>query len=287
MARLPTLFISHGSPMYGLRASPVAPAWAALARDLPRPEAVLIATAHWETELPMVGTAQRPQTLHDFGGFPAALERVRYPAPGAPALAQRVLALLAEAGLPASANGCRGLDHGTWVPLVHMYPDADLPVFQLSIQAALGAPHHLRLGAALAPLAREGVLIIGSGSMTHNMGEWSRFAQEHGLQPSLQTPPPYVQAFRASIEDALRRHDLEFLSHYREQAPHALRAHPTEEHFLPLLVAYAAAGVRPEVERIDPGVDAAAIAMDVFVFRASAALLDSQGPRPGSTGVTA
>jgi 4,5-DOPA dioxygenase extradiol len=271
MARLPTLFISHGSPMCGLRANPVAPAWAALARDLPRPRALLVATAHWETELPMVGTEVRPQTLHDFGGFPADLERIRYPAPGAPALGERALALLAEAGLPASANGWRGLDHGTWVPLIHMYPDADLPVFQVSIQAALGASHHLRLGAALAPLASEGVLIIGSGSMTHNLAEWGRFAQEHGLQPSLGPAPPYVQAFRASIEDALRRSDLEFLSHYRERAPHAQRAHPTEEHFLPLLVAYAAAGAGPEVERIDLGVDAAAIAMDIMVFRAPAA----------------
>jgi len=265
--RWPTLFVSHGSPMCALRANPVAPAWAALAQQLPRPQAVLIATAHWETELPTVGTALRPRTLHDFAGFPAALEQIRYPAPGAPELGQRALTLLAQAGLAAGADDARGLDHGTWVPLVHMYPQADLPVFQLSIQAALGASHHLRLGAALAALAGEGVLVIGSGSMTHNLGEWGRFAREHGLQPSLQPPPPYVQAFRASIEDALRRGDLEFLSHYREQAPHARRAHPTEEHFLPLLVAYAAAGTRPEVERIDLGVDAAAIAMDVFVFR--------------------
>jgi len=285
MSRLPTLFISHGSPMCALRAGPAAPAWAALARGLPPPEAVLVATAHWVTELPMVGTAARPETLHDFGGFPAAVERIRYAAPGAPELAQRALALLAQAGLPASANGCRGLDHGTWVPLVHMYPDADLPVFQLSIQATLGAAHHLRLGAVLAPLANEGVLIIGSGSMTHNMGEWSRFAQDHGLQVSPQAPPPYVQAFRDSIDSALRRADLEFLSHYREQAPHAQRAHPTEEHFLPLLVAYAAAGAQPEVERIDLGVDAAAIAMDVFVFRPREAR--SHGLRPALTGVTA
>jgi len=267
--RLPTLFVSHGSPMHGLRASPAAPAWAALARDLPRPDAVLIATAHWETELPMVGTAQRPQTSHDFRRFPAALERIRYPAPGAPAFAQRALALLAEAGLPASANGCRGLDHGTWVPLVHMYPQADVPVFQLSIQAALGASHHLRLGAVLAALAGEGVLIIGSGAMTHNLAEWERFVQDHDLQPSLQPPLPYVQAFRAFIEDALRRGDLETLSNYRERAPQARRAHPTDEHFLPLLVAYGAAGVRPEVERIDLGVDAGVISMETYLFHPS------------------
>jgi 4,5-DOPA dioxygenase extradiol len=267
--RLPTLFVSHGSPMAGLRSSPVAEPWAALARDLPRPQAVLVASAHWETELPMVGTASRPTTLHDFGGFPPALGRLRYPAPGASVFAESALALLAQAGLPASANGCRGLDHGTWVPLIHMYPQADVPVFQVSIQPSLGAPHHLRLGAALAPLAGEGVLIIGSGSLTHNLGEWGQLAHENGPQPARQSPPAYVQEFRDAIEAALRRGDLEFLSNYRERAPQARRAHPTDEHFLPLLVAYGAAGDRPEVERIDLGVDAGVIAMDVFVFRSA------------------
>jgi 4,5-DOPA dioxygenase extradiol len=268
---LPTLFISHGSPMCALRTNPVAEPWAALARDLPRPQAVLVASGHWETELPMVGTAGRPETLHDFGGFPPALERIRYPAPGAPDWAQAALKLLAAAGLPASANGCRGLDHGTWVPLIHMFPQADIPVFQVSIQTTLGAPHQLRLGAALAPLADDGVLIIGSGSLTHNLSEWSRFVHERGLQPELQPPPPYVSEFRDAIDAALRRGDQEFLANWRQGAPHARRAHPTEEHFLPLLVAYAAAGARPDVERIDLGVDGAAIAMDVFVFRQSAA----------------
>jgi 4,5-DOPA dioxygenase extradiol len=267
--RLPTLFVSHGSPMCALRTSAVAEPWAALARDLPRPRAVLVASAHWETELPMVGTAERPQTLHDFGGFAPALERIRYAAPGAPDLSRRVLDLLAQAGLPASANGCRGLDHGAWVPLVHMFPQADLPVLQVSIQTSLGAAHHLQLGAALAPLADEDVLIIGSGSITHNLRDWSRFAHENGLQPSAQEPLPYVRQFRDAIDAGMRRGDVEFLSSYRERAPHAQRAHPTEDHFLPLLVAYGAAGARPRVERIDLGVDGSAIAMDVFVFRPS------------------
>jgi len=265
--RAPTLFVSHGSPMCALRTSPVAGPWAALARDLPRPRALLIASAHWETELPMVGTDERPQTVHDFGGFAPALERIRYPAPGAPGVGQRALELLAQAGLPASASGCHGLDHGAWVPLVHMFPQADVPVFQVSIQTSLGAPHHLQLGAALAPLASEGVLIIGSGSITHNLRDWSRFVHENGLQPTLQEPLTYVREFREAVEAGLRRGDLEFLANYRERAPHAQRAHPTEDHFLPLLVAYAAAGDRPQVERIDLGVDGGAIAMDVFVFR--------------------
>jgi 4,5-DOPA dioxygenase extradiol len=271
--RLPTLFISHGSPMCALRASPVAEPWATLVRDLPRPRAVLVASAHWETELPMVGTAERPATVHDFGGFPPALERIRYPAPGAPELAGRVLALLAAAGLPASANGCRGLDHGAWVPLLHMYPQADVPVFEVSIQTSLGAPHHLRLGAALAPLTNEGVLIVGSGSITHNLADWGRSVHDHGLQAAPQATLPYVQAFREAIEAALRRGDVDWLADYRERLPQAQRAHPTEEHLLPLLVAYAAAGERPAVQRIDLGVDGGAVAMDVFVFRPASQLL--------------
>jgi 4,5-DOPA dioxygenase extradiol len=265
--RLPTLFVSHGSPMSALRTSPAAAPWAALARDLPRPQAVLVASAHWETELPMVGTAERPETLHDFGGFPPALERIRYPAPGAPELARGALDLLAAAGLPVSANGCRGLDHGTWVPLVHMFPQADVPVFQVSIQTSLGSAHHLRLGEALAPLASQGVLVIGSGSLTHNLSDWGRFVHEHGLQPELQPPLPYVDEFRDAIVGALRAGDLEFLANWRARAPHARRAHPTEEHFLPLLVAYAAAAAAPRVERIDLGVDGGAIAMDAVVFQ--------------------
>jgi 4,5-DOPA dioxygenase extradiol len=266
--KLPTLFVSHGSPMCALRTNPFAPRWAALARELPRPQAVLVASAHWETELPMVGTAERPQTLHDFGGFPQALERIRYPAPGAPALAQAALSLLVAAGLPASANGCRGLDHGTWVPLIHMFPEVDVPVFQLSIQTSLGPAHHLRVGSALAPLANDGVLVMGSGSITHNLHDWRGWVGDRSAQPGSQGPA-YVQQFRDSIESALRADDREFLINYRERAPYAQRAHPTEEHFLPLLVGYAAAGPRPQVERMDLGVDGGAIGMDVFVFRPS------------------
>ncbi|HEY4039370.1 MAG TPA: class III extradiol ring-cleavage dioxygenase [Burkholderiaceae bacterium] len=264
--RLPTLFVSHGSPMCALRTNPFAERWAALARELPRPHAILVASAHWETELPMVATAERPPTLHDFGGFPPALERIRYPAPGAPEMARTALSLLAAAGLPASANGCRGLDHGTWVPLLHMFPQADVPVFQVSIQPSIGPGHHLRLGSVLAPLASDGVLIIGSGSITHNLRDWNGWSGEHGPHPDPEAPT-YVQEFRDSIEAALRAGDREFLVNYRERAPHAQRAHPTEEHLLPLHVAYAAAGSGPGVERMDLGVDGGAIGMDVFIFR--------------------
>ena len=270
MERLPTLFISHGSPMCALAGNPFAGAWRTLAGELPRPRALLIATAHWEATQPAVGSARRPAMIYDFGGFPPALHRVRYPAPGSPALAERAAELLGQAGVAAVADEDRGLDHGTWVPLVHMYPEADLPVVQLSVNPSLGAAHHLQVGAALAPLVSEGVLVIGSGALTHNLGDWSRFVRTNGLEPSIQPALPYVEEFCEAIDGALQRDDLDFLAHFRERAPSAHRAHPSEEHFLPLLVAYAAAGPSPGVERIELGVDGGAIAMDMFRFRPAA-----------------
>lgn len=264
---LPTLFISHGSPMHAVRAGRAGEGWARLAASLPRPRAVVIVSAHWETELPMVGAGARPETIHDFGGFPDELYRIRYAAPGAPDVAQRAVALLQAAGTPATTNACRGLDHGAWVPLLHMYPDADVPVTQVSIQPTLGSAHHLRLGAALAPLAEDDVLVIGSGHMTHNLRDWIAFARRHAMEPVDTPPVDYVAEFRGWIDDALRRDHRDALAQWYEQAPHARRAHPTIEHMLPLHVAFAAAGPAPAVERIDLGVDAGVLAMDTYVFR--------------------
>lgn len=263
---LPTVFVSHGSPLHALHKGVAARAWAELGQRLPRPRAILVASAHWETELPMVSTGARPETIHDFGGFPPALYELRYPAPGATEAAQRALELLRAAGLPASGNGCRGLDHGAWVPLLHIFPAADVPVAQVSVQPSLDAAHHLRLGAALAPLAREGVLVVGSGHITHNLREWIAYARRHGMQPGATTAAPYVDEFRRWIDRALREDDRGALAAWRESAPHALRAHPSDEHFLPLPVAFAAAGPAPRVERIDAGVDAGVLAMDAYLF---------------------
>src|SRR5207247_2581860 len=168
MVPLPSVFISHGSPMHALEAGPAGVAWAALGKRLGKPKAILIASAHWETNLPMVTGADHPQTIHDFSGFPEPLYRLRYNAPGAPAVAQRALQLLKEQGLTAAIDGCRGLDHGAWAPLLYMYPDADVPVVQISLQPGLGTRHHLRLGRALRKLEEDNVLVIGSGHMTHN-----------------------------------------------------------------------------------------------------------------------
>jgi len=262
----PTLFISHGSPMHALQAGLAGTAWAALGRDLPKPKAVLIASAHWESEWPMLTTGSRPETIHDFGGFPPALYELRYAAPGAPKLAERAIELIRAAGMPANGNGCRGLDHGAWVPLLHMYPQANVPVVQLSLQPQLGTAHHMRLGESLAPLRDEGVLIVGSGHMTHNLREWIAVARRDGMQPANGEAEPYVREFSEWVDFTLRSDDRERLAHWLELAPHARRAHPTDEHFLPLPFAFGAAGPAPRVERFRLGVDGGVLAMDAYSF---------------------
>ncbi|HET7204532.1 MAG TPA: class III extradiol ring-cleavage dioxygenase, partial [Steroidobacteraceae bacterium] len=188
MTRLPTLFVSHGSPLHAVDAGGAGQAWRAIVEVLPKPRAVLIASAHWETALPMLTGGTQLATIHDFAGFPEELYRIRYDAPGSPELAQEASALLHEAGISASINACRGIDHGAWVPLKWMYPGRDVPVVQLSVQPQLGTAHHLAVGRALVPLAASNVLVIGSGHVTHNLRDW--FAAR-GNGPAL----PYVAEF--------------------------------------------------------------------------------------------
>ncbi len=260
MSRLPTLFLSHGSPMNAVQETASSRTWAAFARALGKPRAVLVASAHWETSLPMLTGSPKPETIHDFGGFPDELYEIQYPAPGAPELASEAVALLKEAGIAAGVNGCRGLDHGAWVPLSWMYPDARVPVVQLSLQPGLGATRHVELGRALAPLAADGVLIIGSGHATHNLRDWM-------ANPRRQEPLPYAQAFADWLHDRLVARDTATLVRYRDLAPDAARAHPSEEHFLPLLVAWGAAGDDAAVERSSAGFEAGALANDSYLFR--------------------
>jgi 4,5-DOPA dioxygenase extradiol len=263
---LPTLFVSHGSPMHAVLDTRASRLWRALGEQLPRPSAIVVASAHWESAAARVGAAAAPATVHDFGGFPDELYRITYPARGAPMLASAVAQRLAAAGLPVALDPDRGLDHGAWVPLRHLYPGADIPVVPVSIQSRRPAGDALALGAALAALRDEGVLVIGSGHLTHNLREWMTHVSRHGLQPDEQVPvAPYVQDFRAWIEAAFAAADAQALSRWTE-APGALRAHPTPEHFLPLLVAWAAAGPAPRCERLEAGIDAGALAMDAYLF---------------------
>ena len=259
MASLPTLFVSHGAPTLALAPGRTGAALAALARALPRPRAILAVSAHWDTAEPRLSAAAAPATVHDFYGFPEALYRIRYPAPGAPELARRAQTLLQAAGLPAALDAERGLDHGAWVPLGLMYPDADIPVAQLSVQSGRGAAHHHRLGAALAPLREEGVLVMGSGSMTHNLGDLAFHAPEAD-------PAAYVEEFRAWMHAGLAAGDMAALLDYRHRAPGARRAHPTEEHLAPLFVALGAAGEGPRARRVHQEVSYGALAMDAYLF---------------------
>ncbi len=259
MPALPSIFISHGSPMHALDAGAAGESWAALGRRLPRPRGIVIVSAHWETEAPSLTGSARPETIHDFYGFPEPLYRIRYPAPGAPGLAARAAALLGQAGLTAEVDPTRGLDHGAWSPLLHAYPDADVPVVQLSLQSTLGTRHHLALGRALAPLAGEGVLLIGSGHMTHNLRDWVRSGREVA-------PLAYALEFQAWVAARIAARDLEALADYRARAPHAVRAHPSEEHFLPLFFALGAAAPGGASERLYDGIEGGALAMDAWLF---------------------
>jgi len=234
-------------------------AWRALGRSLPRPRGVLVASAHWETSVPMLTGSPKPQTIHDFGGFPEELYRERYPAPGAPEIAAATVALLKTSDITAGIDGCRGLDHGAWVPLKWMYPEHDVPVVQLSLQPELGTAHHLRLGRALAALAEDDVLIIGSGQATHNLHDWMS-------NPRRQQPLRYAETFADWLKDRIAAHDAEAVVAYRERAPDAIRAHPTEEHLLPLFVAWGAAGTDARAERVVHDFEAGALALDSYLF---------------------
>lgn len=258
MQTLPTLFVSHGSPMHAINAGKAGEVWAALAKQLPRPRAVLMVTAHWESNLPMLSGNAKPSMIYDFGGFPQELYKIVYPAQGSPEIAARALALLKSAGITAGIDGCRGMDHGTWVPLLKMYPDANVPVVQLSVQPAMNPRHHFEVGRALAPLGKEGVLIVGSGHLTHNLRDWMASRGQTAKAP-------YALQFQDWVYKHLTSHDVDALTRYRSEAPGAERAHPTEEHFLPLFVALgASSGAEPQ--RLFDGFEGNALAMDAYRF---------------------
>lgn len=253
---LPSLFISHGSPMLALQPGASGPALARLSAELPRPQAIVVVSAHWESDELLVGSAARPATWHDFGGFPAELHAVQYPAPGSPHLAEQVRQLLAAAELPARLDEQRPLDHGTWVPLSLMYPEADVPVVQLSLPSRHGPALQERVGRALRSLREQGVLLLGSGSITHNLGELDWRAGPEVIEP-------WAGEFRDWMVAKLQAGDTAALLDYRRQAPHARRSHPSEEHLLPLYFARGAG----DVFRIEhSGFTYGALGMDIYSF---------------------
>lgn len=260
MSVLPTLYLSHGSPMLALQDSPARRFLQGLGASLPAPKAILMISAHWQTaDAPAVSLAAQPATIHDFGGFPQALFDIQYPAPGAPALAETAAMLLEGAGIAVGRSAGRGLDHGAWVPLSLMYPDADVPVAQLSLVHGASAARHATIGQALAPLRAQGVLIVGSGSLTHNLYELD--GQRLGAPM-----PHWVAEFEGWITQRLLAGDRAALLDYRQLAPSAARNHPSEEHLLPLFVALGAAGPAAQARRLHASVEHGVLAMDAYAF---------------------
>ena len=258
-ATVPTLYISHGSPMLVLETSEARDFLAAYGRELGRPRAILVASAHFETETPALSADAQPSMIYDFGGFPQALYDVVYAAPGDPQLASRAADLLTESGMPARLAAGRGFDHGTWIPLKLLYPDADIPVVQISIQPRAGAAHHIAMGRALAPLREDGVLIIGSGSLTHNLSELG--------QVNSAAAPDWVRRFADWVSEKVSAGSIEDIARYRDRAPLARENHPTEEHFLPLPFALGAAGEGARGERLHTSLQYGVLMMDVYAFR--------------------
>jgi 4,5-DOPA dioxygenase extradiol len=257
MTPAPTLFVSHGAPTFAIEPGRAGAQLAALGRELERPRAVVVVSPHWQTRGVKVTGAARPVTIHDFGGFDPKLYDITYPVDGDPVLAQRIVSLLAQAGWAASVDPQRGLDHGAWVPLMHLFPDAGVPVLQVSMPVDLDEAGALALGRALAPLAAQGVLVIGSGSLTHNLYEFRMGAADEA---------GYAREFALWVRSAVRSGDTSRLQATMQQAPHARRAHPTTEHFLPLLVAAGAAHEEAPIQVLDGGIVHGVLAMESYVF---------------------
>jgi 4,5-DOPA dioxygenase extradiol len=244
MNRLPALFISHGMPSMALAPGPTGRFLADLPRRLARPEAIVCISAHLEGTKALLTADERPETVHDFGGFGAALQALRYPAPGCPDLAARIVAVLRGSGIPADLLPDRGFDHGAWVPLLLMYPKADIPVVQLSVQTDAPPAYHFELGRQLAPLREEGVLVLASGGATHDL---TAMADHRRDDP----PAPYAAAFDHWLETVLTAGAADALLSYRESAPEAERNHPfPAEHFLPLITAAGAGGEATRAVRL-------------------------------------
>jgi 4,5-DOPA dioxygenase extradiol len=253
---LPSLFISHGSPMLALDPGASGPALARLAAELPRPRAIVVVSAHWESQGLVLTAGEHPQTWHDFGGFPTPLYAMQYPAPGAPELAEEIARQLNDAGLPTGLDTQRPFDHGAWVPLSLMYPQADIPVLQLSLPSHLGPELQSRVGRALANLRERKILLIGSGSITHNLGELDWRAGPDAITP-------WAKAFRDWVVARLEAEDEQALHQYRRLAPNAVRNHPSDEHLLPLFFARGAGGTF-KVEH--SGFTYGALGMDIYRF---------------------
>jgi 4,5-DOPA dioxygenase extradiol len=231
---LPTLFVSHGAPTLPMENVPAREFLKELGSRFREEKSILCISAHWATTRPAVNAGEEPQTIHDFSGFPEELYRIEYPSHGSPDLARRVAGLIEDVGMACDIDGRRGLDHGAWVPMLLMHPEADVSVVQLSIQENLDPAQHFALGRAIAVLRREGVLVIGSGGAVHPLGYVP-------LGPGMATHSWAIE-FNDWLTKAVEGGDAESLIDYRKSAPHAETAHHYPDHYMPLLAALGAAG---------------------------------------------
>jgi 4,5-DOPA dioxygenase extradiol len=258
-SRMPSVFVSHGAPTYALEPGIAGPQLGELGASL-KPKAVLIMSPHWMTRELAVSTVALPKTIHDFGGFPEPLYRLQYPAQGSPEFALKALELFRAAGVPSVATDSYGLDHGAWVPMMHMFAKADYPVFQVSMPSRLNLESAYALGAILKPLRDEGVLIIGSGSLTHNLYE---------IERNNPNAAKYVQDFQSWIRHKVLGADLAALLKADSLAPDFARAHPSTEHFLPLLFAAGASWNGEAVSVLEGGIEHHVLSMESYVFGAA------------------
>lgn len=253
---LPSVFVSHGAPTLPFDDVPARTFLRGLGDAIGRPDAIVCVSAHWDTPTPAANTPARNGTIHDFGGFPEELYRVRYDAPGAPALAREAEDLLAKQGVRGAFDPARGLDHGAWVPLMLMYPEANIPTIQISVQSHDSPAHHIAMGRALAPLRAHNVLLLGSGGFVHNLRLLDR--RMHAPEPE------WSVSFADWMHDALTQNREDDLAQYRARAPQAGRAHPTEEHIMPLFVSYGAGG--KDVQRLHKSTTFGSLRMDAYSF---------------------
>ncbi|MBU3594760.1 dioxygenase [Polynucleobacter sp. 71A-WALBACH] len=253
----PLMFISHGAPTFAIEPGVLGEQLNNIGQGLGGVKAILVVSPHWQTADIEVMTNPLPETVHDFYGFPKSLYELSYPVNGATAVAEKTIEALKKAGFSVKENPTRGLDHGTWVPLMHLLPNGDIPVFQVSMPRSLDPQSAYALGQSLGSLRKEGVMIIASGSMTHNL---------HDFRQGVGGDLPYVSSFADWVKQAVQHEQLDQLFAYREFAPGAVRAHPTDEHFLPLFIALGARLSDVDLRTIEGGIEYGILSMDSFVW---------------------
>lgn len=265
MTTMPSIFISHGSPTIVIDDHPARDYLKGLSKTVPTPKAIVIVSAHFETHGVAVVTDPNPEMIYDFGGFPQELYEMVYPAPGSPEVAEQVYALLEKAGLEPSRVAKRGFDHGSWTPMKIAFPDADIPIVQVSVDPDRDASWHYALGRALAPLREEGILLIGSGHITHNLR--ALFPVLRGRAEADEQLIEHVNAFTGWFAEQFEAGNREALLDWRNRAPFAFENHPTDEHLMPIFFAFGAGGEAPKIERAHASKQFGVFAWDSYVFQ--------------------